>query len=104
MDAILEDFRAKMNREDIVIRFYEDFLEAYKRKMQKIRGVYYTPEPVVSYMVRSVDILLKEKFNKPLGLADPEVMILDPACGTGTFLLWIFQLIHQRFQETPNAL
>jgi len=104
MDAILEDFRAKMNREDIVIRFYEDFLAAYKPKMRERRGVYYTPEPVVSYMVRSVDILLKEKFNKPLGLADPEVMILDPACGTGTFLLWIFQLIHQRFQENPDAL
>jgi type I restriction-modification system DNA methylase subunit len=55
-----------MNREDIVIRFYEDFLKAYKPEMQKRRGVYYTPEPVVSYMVRSVDILLKEKFNKPL--------------------------------------
>lgn len=104
MDAILEDFRAKMNREDIVIRFYEDFLAAYKPQMRERRGVYYTPEPVVSYMVRSVDILLKEKFNKPLGLADPEVMILDPACGTGTFLLWIFQLIHQRFQENPDAL
>jgi type I restriction-modification system DNA methylase subunit len=104
MDAILEDFRAKMNREDIVIRFYEDFLAAYKPQMRERRGVYYTPEPVVSYMVRSVDILLKEKFNKPLGLADPEVMILDPACGTGTFLLWIFQLIHQRFQENSDAL
>ncbi len=104
MDAILEDFRAKMNREDIVIRFYEDFLAAYKPQMREKRGVYYTPEPVVSYMVRSVDILLRSKFNKPLGLADPEVMILDPACGTGTFLLWIFQLIHQRFQENPDAL
>jgi type I restriction-modification system DNA methylase subunit len=104
MDAILEDFRAKMNREDIVIRFYEDFLAAYKPQMREKRGVYYTPEPVVSYMVRSVDILLRSKFNKPLGLADPEVMILDPACGTGTFLLWIFQLIHQRFQQNPDAL
>jgi hypothetical protein len=66
MEAILSDFRQKMNREDIVIRFYEDFLKAYKPEMQKRRGVYYTPEPVVSYMVRSVDILLKEKFNKPL--------------------------------------
>jgi len=102
MDAILEDFRAKMNREDIVIRFYEDFLDAYEPEIKKRRGVYYTPEPVVSYMVRSVDILLKEKFNKPLGLADPEVMILDPACGTGTFLLWIFKLIHQRFLESPE--
>lgn len=104
MEAILEDFRSKMNREDIVIRFYEDFLAAYKPEMRERRGVYYTPEPVVSYMVRSVDILLKEKFDKPLGLADPEVMILDPACGTGTFLLWIFQLIHQRFEENPEAL
>jgi predicted helicase len=93
-----------MNREDIVIRFYEDFLAAYKPQMRERRGVYYTPEPVVSYMVRSVDILVKEKFNKPLGLADPEVMILDPACGTGTFLLWICQLIYQRFQESPEAL
>lgn len=104
MEAILEDFHSKMNREDIVIRFYEDFLAAYKPEMRERRGVYYTPEPVVSYMVRSVDILLKEKFDKPLGLADPEVMILDPACGTGTFLLWIFQLIHRRFQENPEAL
>ncbi|MEM9217285.1 MAG: type ISP restriction/modification enzyme [Cyanobacteria bacterium P01_F01_bin.150] len=104
MDAILEDFRSKMNREDIVIRFYEDFLAAYKPEMRERRGVYYTPEPVVSYMVRSVDILLKEQFDKPLGLADPNVMILDPACGTGTFLLWIFQLIYQRFKENPEAL
>lgn len=104
MDAILSDFRHNMNREDIVIRFYEDFLAAYKPQMRERRGVYYTPEPVVSYMVRSVDELLKDKFNKPLGLADPEVMILDPACGTGTFLLWICQLIYQRFQESPDAL
>jgi predicted helicase len=103
MDAILSDFREKMNREDIVIRFYEDFLAAYKPKMRERRGVYYTPEPVVSYMVRSVDILIKEKFNKPLGLADPEVMILDPACGTGTFLLWIFKLIYNRFENDGEA-
>ncbi|MDB9430653.1 N-6 DNA methylase [Microcystis aeruginosa CS-555/01A07] len=104
MEAILTDFRNKMNREDIVIRFYEDFLAAYKPQMREKRGVYYTPEPVVSYIVRSVDELIKDKFNKPLGIADPEVMILDPACGTGTFLLWVFQLIHKRFEENPVAL
>jgi type I restriction-modification system DNA methylase subunit len=104
MEVILRDFHQKINQEDIVIRFYEDFLAAYKPQMRERRGVYYTPEPVVSYMVRSVDELLKDKFNKPLGIADPEVMILDPACGTGTFLLWIFQLIHKRFQESPEAL
>ncbi|MHC5862647.1 N-6 DNA methylase, partial [Nostoc sp.] len=99
MDAILSDFQLKMNREDIVIRFYEDFLAAYKPQMRERRGVYYTPEPVVSYMVRSVDILVKEKFNKPLGLADPEVEILEPACGTASFLLYIFRLIHERFHD-----
>ncbi|MCY7393800.1 MAG: N-6 DNA methylase, partial [Leptolyngbyaceae cyanobacterium CAN_BIN12] len=104
MDVILQDFQQKQNREDIVIRFYEDFLAAYKPEMRERRGVYYTPEPVVSYMVRSVDVLLKEKFNKPLGLADPEVMILDPACGTGTFLLSTFQLIYERFQKSPEML
>jgi predicted helicase len=104
MEVILRDFHQKINQEDIVIRFYEDFLAAYKPKMRERRGVYYTPEPVVSYMVRSVDELLKDKFNKPLGIADPEVMILDPACGTGTFLLYIFQLIYKRFQESPEAL
>ena len=104
MEAVLSDFQQKIGQEDIIIRFYEDFLKAYKPEMRERRGVYYTPEPVVSYMVRSVDYLLKDKFNKPLGLADPEVMILDPACGTGTFLLWICQLIHQRFQESPEVL
>jgi predicted helicase len=46
-----------------------------------------------------VDELLKDKFNKPLGLADPEVEILEPACGTASFLLYIFRLIHQRFHD-----
>jgi type I restriction-modification system DNA methylase subunit len=103
MRDILADFQQKLDREDIVIRFYEDFLAAYKPQMRERRGVYYTPEPVVSYMVRSVDELIKDKFGKPLGIADPEVKILDPACGTGTFLLWIFRLIHQRFVENPAA-
>ena len=104
METILQDFQQQANREDIIIHFYEPFLAAYKPKMREGRGVYYTPEPVVSYMVRSVDILLKDKFNKPLGLADPEVMILDPACGTGTFLLWICQLIHDRFHSERAAI
>jgi predicted helicase len=73
--------------DDIIIHFYEPFLAAYNPKLKKNSGVYDTPESVVSYMVRSVDILLKDKFHKPLGLADPDVMILDPATDKGTFLL-----------------
>jgi type I restriction-modification system DNA methylase subunit len=98
MEAILSDFSQTENRDDIIIHFYEPFLAAYNPKLKKNRGVYYTPESVVSYMVRSVDILLKDKFHKPLGLADPDVMILDPATGTGTYLLWIFQLVEKRFK------
>lgn len=70
MDAILSDFQMKMNREDIVIRFYEDFLTAYKPQMRERRGVYYTPEPIVSYIVRSVDHILKTDFKLTDGLAD----------------------------------
>jgi N-6 DNA Methylase len=102
MEAILSDFSQTGNRDDIIIHFYEPFLAAYNPKLKKNRGVYYTPESVVSYMVRSVDILLKDKFHKPLGLADPDVMILDPATGTGTFLLWIFQLVERRFKGTDG--
>ena len=102
METILNDFSQTGNRDDIIIHFYEPFLAAYNPKLKKNRGVYYTPESVVSYMVRSVDILLKDKFDKPLGLADPEVMILDPATGTGTFLLWIFQLVERRFKGTDG--
>ena len=104
MDAVLSDFRQKLNREDIVIRFYEDFLAAYKPQMRERRGVYYTPEPVVSYVVRSVDALVREKFGKPLGLADPSVVMLDPACGTGTFLLALVQLVRGRFEEEKEVI
>lgn len=99
MDAILSDFQLKMNREDIVIRFYEDFLTAYKPQMRERRGVYYTPEPVVSYIVNSVDYILKTDFQLADGLADAtkvktldgkseihKVLITDVATGTGTFL------------------
>jgi len=59
-----------------------------------MRGVYYTPEPVVSYIARSIDYLLKSHFGKPQGLADPSVLILDPAVGTATFLYMVIDEIH----------
>jgi len=64
-----------------------------------MRCVYYTPEPFVSYIVRSVDHLLKTKFDKPLGLADKDVLLLDFACGTGTFLYYVIRHIHQTLQQ-----
>jgi predicted helicase len=119
MDAILSDFQLKMNREDIVIRFYEDFLTAYKPQMRERRGVYYTPEPVVSYIVRSVDHILKTDFKLTDGLADAtkvkvekpnnkgttethKVLITDVATGTGTFLYGVINHIHQSLKLNPD--
>ncbi|MEO8971011.1 MAG: DNA methyltransferase, partial [Ktedonobacteraceae bacterium] len=96
MEAILRDFGKRTRQEDPVVHFYETFLAAYDAKMREARGVYYTPEPVVSYIVRSVDYLLKNDFGLPDGLADAtklkatspdgkyslethKVQILDPA-------------------------
>ena len=70
MEAVLADFGQRTKREDPVIHFYETFLAAYDARLRKVRGVYYTPEPVVSYIVRSVDHLLKTRFGCPAGLAD----------------------------------
>ena len=102
MDAILADFGSQNSGQDPVVHFYEDFLHAYDPTLREMRGVYYTPAPVVSYIVRSVDTLLRNTFNLVNGLADSQtsvierpdgsdlethkVLILDPAAGTGTFL------------------
>ena len=68
--AILQDFGRATRQEDPVVHFYETFLGAYDQKMREARGVYYTPEPVVSYIVRSVDAILKKDFKLSAGLAD----------------------------------
>ncbi len=99
MRSIAEDMAKKAGREDPIIHFYETFLKKYDPKIREMRGVYYTPEPVVSYIVRSVDHLLKEKFGRPDGLADKSVMILDPAVGTGTFLTGVIKHLHNVIVE-----
>ncbi len=74
-------------REDPWLFFYEDFLAAYDPKLRKDAGAYYTPVEVVFAQVRLIDDLLTRKLGKPLGFADPGVITLDPAAGTGTYLL-----------------
>lgn len=119
MEAVVRDFGDKNPQEDPVIHFYELFLKEYDKKQKVSRGVFYTPRPVVSYIVRSVHELLQTEFGLPDGLADtttwgemarrhkdltipegtsPEqafVQILDPATGTGTFLVEVIDLIHK---------
>ncbi|MDI6871907.1 MAG: N-6 DNA methylase [Bacillota bacterium] len=71
---------------DPIVHFYETFLAHYDPEERERRGVYYTPEPVVDYIVRSIHDLLKLRFGKPDGLASADVTILDPAAGTMTFI------------------
>lgn len=119
LPAILRDFGNKTQGEDPVIHFYEHFLAAYNKKLKVQRGVFYTPQPVVSYIVRSVHELLQTEFGLEDGIAStvtwgemakshtnlkipanttpdtPFVQILDPATGTGTFLVEIIDVIHK---------
>jgi predicted helicase len=77
--------RYDKNGRDPVADFYETFLGEYDPAKKKQHGVYYTPQPVVNYIVRSVDQILRDSFGKPDGLADSSVTVLDPAAGTMTF-------------------
>lgn len=93
LDEILTkiDKRGKKDKDPIIF-FYEDFLNYYEPEKRKHLGVYYTPRPVVNFIVNSVHSVLKELFDKPLGFADDSVNVLDPAIGTGTFF-WIAYLV-----------
>ncbi len=86
VNQILHKFYHEGKGSDPIIHFYETFLAEYNPEERERRGVYYTPEPVVSYIVRSLDIILKEKFGKADGFADDSVTVLDPAAGTLTFI------------------
>ena len=83
---LFSDFYRKRKGEDPIFHFYETFLEEYDPEEREHRGVYYTPTPVVSYIVRSLNLILKDKFELKDGLADERVTILDPAAGTLTFI------------------
>ncbi|MBR4022533.1 MAG: DNA methyltransferase [Ruminococcus sp.] len=132
---ILEHFNRHTGggREDTVIYFYEDFLSEYEHDTKKRRGVYYTPWPVVKFMVRAVDDILKTEFGFKDGLADtatkvvnikrdskrknrngvitqvddtetvPAIQILDPATGTGTFLREVILHIYETFRENNKG-
>lgn len=106
VEELLKDYGRDTKTEDPVIHFYETFLSEYDPKLRKARGVWYTPQPVVNFIVRAVDDILKSEFNLPQGLADSsrtkdnvhKVQILDPAAGTGTFLAEVIRQIHTKFE------
>src|SRR4030042_1559237 len=94
---ILDEYFHKHKGKDPIVHFYETFLAEYDPKTREKRGVYYTPEPVVSYIVRSIHHTLKEHFNKKDGFADTNVTVLDPAAGTLTFLAEATKLEVEKF-------
>ncbi|MGB1288880.1 MAG: N-6 DNA methylase, partial [Aggregatilineales bacterium] len=101
MDEILKHFGKNTAQTDPVIHFYETFLLAYDPGQKVDKGVYYTPEPVVRYMVKSVDHVLKTHFTHEngqpnTGLRDSRTLILDPATGTGTFLYFTIRHIYEQ--------
>ena len=125
---IMSDYMKDYRHQDPMIHFYEDFLAAYDPSTRKAKGVWYTPQAVVSFIVRAVDEILQSEFGLQLGLADyskvtrrvaveqssdkrtadglkhigqqfHRVQILDPATGTGTFLAETVRLIHDKFSS-----
>ncbi len=118
VEQILKNYGKTTKMEDPIIHFYETFLSEYDPKLRKARGVWYTPAPVVNFIVRAVDEILKTEFDLPQGLADNSkttiktaqqgtkkiveqevhrVQILDPATGTGTFLAEVVKHVHKKF-------
>lgn len=93
-------FSKTYNYVDPYVYFYENFLEKYDNKKRKKMGVYYTHIPVVRFIIRSIDYLIKKDFKKN-GLKDSDVTLLDFATGTGTFLLEAFKIA---IDETDEGL
>ena len=113
VEAILDQIDSTIKGGDPVIHFYEEFLKQYDRKMRADAGAFYTPQPAVEFIVRAVDEVLRTRFGLPMGIADaaswqevaerqgfdvpegvdpdkPFVSMVDPATGTGTFLVeWL---------------
>ena len=106
INKVMAGYGKRTRQDDPMIHFYEDFLKAYDQSLRKNCGVYYTPQPVVNYIVRAVDEILQTEFGLADGLADTsmtpkgqhKVQILDPATGTGTFLAEVIHAIHDKMK------
>ena len=127
---LMEGFGKLTGKDDPFLHFYETFLAAYNPTKRKVRGVWYTPESVVNFIVRAVDGVLRSEFDLPLGLADTskviidwdtgqtdkkgkrltirkevhKVQILDPATGTGTFLAEVIKQIAPKVKSSAEGM
>ena len=132
LQEIMKAYGEDKRHHDPMIHFYEDFLSEYNPKLRKSKGVWYTPQPVVGFIVRAVDEILQKEFSLPEGLADysmiekdvaveqsydgrtkdgmkhamkrfHRVQILDPATGTGTFLAEVVNQIYDRYRDNQGV-
>lgn len=94
-----EAFFTRFAAENAVQYFYEPFLEAFDPELRKELGVWYTPREIVRYQVERVDTALREELGVAAGLADPNVVVLDPCCGTGAYLVEVLRVIHDRLTD-----
>ena len=92
-------FFSKFQDAHAVQYFYEPFLEAFDPELRKELGVWYTPPEIVEYMVARVDTVLREELGLADGLADKNVYVLDPCCGTGSYLIAVLKRIHQTLKQ-----
>ncbi len=111
--SILQELNLGLNNEDPIIHFYELFLYKYNPKLRELRGVYYTPDPVVKFIIQSVDWLITEELGLEDGLGNnnrdqesnlPIIQILDPAVGTGKFLIQVLTLIREKWIKSNKHL
>jgi hypothetical protein len=93
------EFFARFEAEHAVQYFYEPFLEAFDPVLRKELGVWYTPTEIVEYMVARVDAVLRDELDISDGLADPRVIVLDPCCGTGAYLVEVLKRIAKTLRE-----
>ena len=101
--AVLRDFGKGQGKDDPIVHFYETFLAAYDPKMREVRGVFYTPAPAVDFIVRGVDSLLQSHFDIRHGIAEPNVLVLDLATGTGTFLHKVIEQVYQKYPLSKST-
>jgi hypothetical protein len=92
-------FFSKFEEAHAVQYFYEPFLQAFDPELRKQLGVWYTPPEIVQYMVARVDTVLREELNLADGLADKNVYVLDPCCGTGSYLIEVLNHIHKTLKQ-----
>ncbi len=103
ISSILNEFKTTRWDEDPVIHFYETFLATYNPRERERLGVYYTPLPVVSYIVKSIHELLRDRFKKSEGLATSDVTLLDPAAGTLTFVVQAIKQVQKELEDRKKG-